>query len=155
MAVTKETIESRIQEIAKSCVHANVLEGKEAFELYNAIVGTTFDAESYNKIATEAPEYLMDHIPGGAKVIKEEDESKVETDEEVEQTPEQTQEPSQKQDPEPIVEPTPEPTKPTVEEVEAHKGFDKAEDLAKFDLDKDGDIDDEDVAKASEVEVGK
>lgn len=155
MAVTKETVESRIQEIAKSCVHANVLEGKEAFELYNAIVGTTFDAESYNKIATEAPEYLMDHIPGGVKTIKEEDESEVETDNEDEQTPEQTQEPSQGQDPEPVVEPTPEPAKPTAEEVEAHKGSDTAEDLAKFDLDKDGDIDDEDVAKASEVEVGK
>lgn len=151
MAVTKETVESRIQEIAKSCVHANVLEGKEAFELYNAIVGTTFDAESYNKIATEAPEYLMDHIPGGAKVIKEEGESKVETNKEVEQTPEQDPEPIA----EPVVEPTPEPTKTTVEEVEVHKGSDKAEDLAKFDLDKDGDIDDEDVAKASEVEVGK
>lgn len=154
MAVTKETVESRIQEIAKTCIHANVLEGKEAFELYNAIVGTTFDAESYNKIATEAPEYLMDHIPGGVKTIKE-DESEVETDEEDEQTTEQTQEQSQKQDPEPVVEPTTEPTKPTAEEVEAHKGSDTAEDLAKFDLDKDGDIDDEDVAKASEVEVGK
>lgn len=159
MAVTKETVESRIQEIAKSCVHANVLEGKEAFELYNAIVGTTFDAESYNKIATEAPEYLMDHIPGGAKVIKEEGESEVEADEEVEQTPGQAQELAQEKDPEPIaepiVEPTTEQTKPTATEVEAHKGSDTAEDLAKFDLDKDGDIDDEDVAKASEVEVGK
>lgn len=147
MAVTKETVESRIQEIAKTCIHANVLEGKEAFELYNAIVGTTFDAESYNKVVTEAPEYLMDHIPGGAKVINEEDESEVETDEEVETTTE----PIQEQTPEQVAEPT----KPTVEEVEEHKGSDKAEDLAKFDLDKDGDIDDEDVTKASEVEVGK
>lgn len=164
MAVTKETVESRIQEIAKSCVHANVLEGKEAFELYNAIVGTTFDAESYNKIATEAPEYLMDHIPGGAKLIKEGEQVEESTTEQ-EQTPNATPaqsesepeaEPKAEPKAEPVVESEPETTtvpEVTSEEVEAHKGSDKAEDLTKFDLDKDGDIDDDDVAKASEIEV--
>ena len=164
MAVTKETVESRIQEIAKSCVHANVLEGKEAFELYNAIVGTTFDAESYNKIATEAPEYLMDHIPGGAKLIKEGEQVEESTTEQ-EQTPNATPaksesepeaEPKAEPKAEPVVESEPETTTVPVvtsEEVESHKGSDKAEDLTKFDLDKDGDIDDDDVAKASEIEV--
>lgn len=93
MAVTKETVESRIQEIAQASVHAKVLEGKEAFEIYNAIVGTTFDKVSYEKVAEEAPEYLFDHIPGGSKVIpvKEEDETEtVQTTETTQTTDENT-----------------------------------------------------------------
>lgn len=172
MAVTKETVESRIQEIAKSCVHANVLEGKEAFELYNAIVGTTFDAESYNKIATEAPEYLMDHIPGGAKLIKEGEQVEESTTEqektsgttpaepdaepEVKSEAEPEAEPKAEPKAEPVVESEPETTTVPVvtsEEVEAHKGEAVTEENEKFDIDKDGDIDNDDVAKSSEIEV--
>jgi len=71
MAVTKDTVSSKIKELAKNSIHATVLEGKEDFELYNALVGTTFDAESYDKVANDAPEYLFDHIPSGSKMISE------------------------------------------------------------------------------------
>ena len=41
----------------------------------------------------------------------------------------------------------------TPEEVKEHKGEEVTEENEKFDVDKDGDIDDDDVAKASEIEV--
>jgi len=76
MTITKELLELTIQKIASASLPAIVdenydINGKEPFELYNAIVGTTFNAENYNTVATEAPDYLFAHIPGGAKMVGE------------------------------------------------------------------------------------
>jgi hypothetical protein len=137
MKATKEIVETRVVEALSATPHKafTVDKNLEPYALYNALVGTTFDAESYAILAEseEGVQYLYDHIPGGVKFVKE--------GETVE---------------EPVVEPTPEPTpapKVTPEEVEEHKGEEVTEENEKFDVDKDGDIDDDDVAKASEIEI--
>lgn len=76
MKITKEILESTVKEIAKTVLPAIVdedynIEEKKPYELYNAIVGTVFDEEGYNKVANEAPEYLYSHIPGGSKMVGE------------------------------------------------------------------------------------
>lgn len=80
MKITKEILESTVKEIAKIVLPAVVdenydIDEKAPYELYNAIVGTVFDAEGYNKVVTEAPEYLYSHIPGGSKMTSSEKKS--------------------------------------------------------------------------------
>jgi len=88
MKITKEILESTVKEIAKKALPAVVdenfnIEEKEPYELYNAIVGTVFDAAGYNKVATEAPEYLYSHIPGGSKMVGEPKSADITGDEKV------------------------------------------------------------------------
>ena len=90
MKITKEILESTVKEIAKKALPAVVdenfnIEEKEPYELYNAIVGTVFDAAGYNKVATEAPEYLYSHIPGGSKMVGEPKSADITGDEKVDE----------------------------------------------------------------------
>ena len=184
MKATKEIVETRVREALSATPHKafTVDKNLEPYALYNALVGTTFDEESYRVLAEseEGVQYLYDHIPGGAKLIKEGEQAE-ESVTEQEQTPDATPakpeaepkaepnaEPKAEPEAEPEVEPKAEPnaepkvksesettTVPEVtpEEVEAHKGEEVTEENEKFDIDNDGDIDDDDVAKASEIEV--
>ena len=156
MKATKEIVEKRVVEAlsATPIKEFTVDKSLEAYALYNALVGTTFDAESYKTLVEDevGVQYLYDHIPGGAKLVKES--KQVE-----ESTPEQEQTPNAtpaKPEPEPAVESEHETTtvpEVTPEEVEEHKGEEVTEENEKFDIDKDGDIDDDDVAKSSEIEI--
>ncbi len=172
MKATKEIVETRVREALSATPHKafTVDKNLEPYALYNALVGTTFDEESYRVLAEseEGVQYLYDHIPGGAKLIKEGEQAE-ESVTEQEQTPDATPakpeaEPEAEPEVEPKAEPNAEPkvksesettTVPEVtpEEVEAHKGEEVTEENEKFDIDNDGDIDDDDVAKASEIEV--
>ena len=180
MKATKEIVETRVVEALSATPHKafTVDKNLEPYALYNALVGTTFDKASYDVLveSEEGVQYLYDHIPGGAKLIKESEQVKESTTEQ-EQTPDTTptesekepdQEPEVKSEPEPDAEPEAEPkaepvvesepettTVPEVtpEEVEEHKGEEVTEENKKFDIDEDGDIDDDDVAKASKIEV--
>jgi len=167
MKATKEIVETRVVEALSATPHKafTVDKNLEPYALYNALVGTTFDAESYAILAEseEGVQYLYDHIPGGVKLVKE-GETVEEPVVEPEPTPEPTPTPTPTPEPEPEPTPTPtpepepepEPTpapKVTPEEVEEHKGEEVTEENEKFDIDKDGDIDNDDVAKASEIEV--
>lgn len=180
MKATKEIVETRVVEALSATPHKafTVDKNLEPYALYNALVGTTFDAESYAVLAEseEGVQYLYDHIPGGAKLVKEskrveesaaeqeqtpgttptesEQEHAVKSEAEPESEPEA--EPKAEPEAEPVVESEPETTTvPEIipEEVEAHKGEEVTEENEKFDIDKDGDIDDDDVAKSSEIEV--
>lgn len=160
MKATKEIVETRVVEALSATPHKafTVDKNLEPYALYNALVGTTFDEESYRVLAEseEGVQYLYDHIPGGAKLIKESEQVEESTPEQ-EQTPNVTPaEPEAEPEAEPAVKSEPETTtvpEVTPEEVEAHKGEEVTEENEKFDIDKDGDIDDDDVAKASEIEV--
>ena len=184
MKATKEIVENRVVEALSATPHKafTVDKNLEPYALYNALVGTTFDEESYRVLveSEEGVQYLYDHIPGGAKLVKESKQVEESTTEQ-EQTPNATPakseaepeaepkaepeaelavksepEPKAEPDAEPAVEPEPETTtvpEVTPEEVEAHKGEEVTEENEKFDIDKDGDIDDDDVAKASKIEV--
>lgn len=172
MKATKEIVETRVREALSATPHKafTVDKNLESYALYNALVGTTFDEASYRVLAEseEGVQYLYDHIPGGAKLIKEGEQAEESTTEQ-EQTPNATPakseaEPEAEPKAEPEIEPKAEPavesepettTVPEVtpEEVEAHKGEAVTEENEKFDIDKDGDIDDDDVAKSSEIEV--
>lgn len=172
MKATKEIVETRVREALSATPHKafTVDKNLEPYALYNALVGTTFDEASYRVLAEseEGVQYLYDHIPGGAKLIKEGEQAEESTTEQ-EQTPNATPakseaEPEAESKAEPEAEPNAEPavksepettTVPEVtpEEVEAHKGEAVTEENEKFDIDKDGDIDDDDVAKSSEIEV--
>ena len=176
MKATKEIVEKRVVEAlsATPIKEFTVDKSLEAYALYNALVGTTFDAESYKTLVEDeiGVQYLYDHIPGGAKLVKESKQVEESTPEQ-EQTPNATPakpeaepeaepetEPNAESEAEPEVEPEiksePETTtvpEVTPEEVEEHKGEEVTEENEKFDIDKDGDIDDDDVAKASEIEV--
>lgn len=164
MKATKEIVEKRVVEAlsATPIKEFTVDKSLEAYALYNALVGTTFDAESYKTLVEDevGVQYLYDHIPGGAKLIKE-GEQVAESTTEQEQTPDATPteheaEPKAEPEAEPAVESEPKTTtvpEVTPEEVEAHKGEEVTEENEKFDIDKDGDIDDDDVAKSSEIEV--
>lgn len=172
MKATKEIVETRVREALSATPHKafTVDKNLEPYALYNALVGTTFDAESYAVLAEseEGVQYLYDHIPGGAKLIKEGEQVEESTTEQ-EPTPDATPaehevkseaepeaEPKAEPEAEPVVESEPETTtvpEVTPEEVEAHKGEKVTEENEKFDIDKDGDIDDDDVAKSSEIEV--
>lgn len=172
MKATKEIVETRVVEALSATPHKafTVDKNLEPYALYNALVGTTFDEASYRVLAEseEGVQYLYDHIPGGAKLVKESEQVEESTTEQ-EQTPNATPakpeaEPEVKSESEPKAEPEAEPavesepettTVPEVtpEEVEAHKGEAVTEENEKFDIDKDGDIDDDDVAKSSEIEV--
>lgn len=164
MKATKEIVEKRVVEAlsATPIKEFTVDKSLEAYALYNALVGTTFDAESYKTLVEDevGVQYLYDHIPGGAKLIKEGEQVEESTTEQ-EQTPNATPakseaEPEAEPNAEPAVESEPETTtvpEVTSEEVEEHKGEEVTEENEKFDIDKDGDIDNDDVAKASEIEV--
>ena len=168
MKATKEIVETRVREALSATPHKafTVDKNLEPYALYNALVGTTFDEASYRVLAEseEGVQYLYDHIPGGVKLIKEGEQAEESTTEQ-EQTPNVTPaksesepeaEPKAEPEAEPVVESEPETTtvpEVTPEEVEAHKGEEVTKENEKFDLDKDGDIDDDDVAKASEIEV--
>ena len=176
MKATKEIVETRVVEALSATPHKAFTVDKklEPYALYNALVGTTFDKASYDVLveSEEGVQYLYDHIPGGAKLVKENKQVEESTTEQ-EQTPDATPakpeaepeaEPKAEPEAEPEVEPNAEPevksesettTVPEVtpEEVEAHKGEEVTEENEKFDIDNDGDIDDDDVAKASEIEV--
>ena len=184
MKATKEIVETRVVEALSATPHKafTVDKNLEPYALYNALVGTTFDEESYRVLAEseEGAQYLYDHIPGGAKLVKESEQVE-ESAAEQEQTPgttptESEQEHAVKSEAEPDAEPEAEPkaepeaepeaepavksepettTVPEVtpEEVESHKGEEVTEENEKFDIDKDGDIDDDDVAKSSEIEI--
>ena len=176
MKATKEIVETRVVEALSATPHKAFTVDKQLakYALYNALVGTTFDEESYRVLAEseEGVQYLYDHIPGGAKLVKESERVEESTTEQ-EQTPNVTPakpeaEPEAEPDAEPKAETDAEPeaepavksesettTVPEVtpEEVEAHKGEEVTEENEKFDIDNDGDIDDDDVAKASEIEV--
>lgn len=172
MKATKEIVEKRVVEAlsATPIKEFTVDKSLEAYALYNALVGTTFDAESYKTLVEDevGVQYLYDHIPGGAKLVKESERVEESTTEQ-EQTPNVTPakpeaEPEAEPKAEPKAEPEAEPevksepettTVPEVtpEEVEEHKGEEVTEENEKFDIDNDGDIDDDDVAKASEIEV--
>ena len=176
MKATKEIVEKRVVEAlsATPIKEFTVDKSLEAYALYNALVGTTFDAESYKTLVEDevGVQYLYDHIPGGAKLVKESERVEESTTEQ-EQTPNLTPakpeaepeaEPKAEPEAEPEAEPKAEPavksepettTVPEVtpEEVEEHKGEEVTEENEKFDIDNDGDIDDDDVAKASEIEV--
>lgn len=172
MKATKEIVETRVVEALSATPHKAFTVDKklEPYALYNALVGTTFDKASYDVLveSEEGVQYLYDHIPGGAKLVKESERVEESTTEQ-EQTPDTTPtepevEPKAEPNAEPEAEPNAEPevksesettTVPEVtpEEVEAHKGEEVTEENEKFDIDNDGDIDDDDVAKASEIEV--
>ena len=168
MKATREIVENRVVEALSATPHKAFTVDKQLakYALYNALVGTTFDETSYEVLAEseEGVQYLYDHIPGGAKLIKEGEQAKESTTEQ-EQTPDATPaKPEAEPEAEPKAEPNAEPevkfesettTVPEVtpEEVEAHKGEEVTEENEKFDIDNDGDIDDDDVAKASEIEV--
>ena len=168
MKATKEIVETRVVEALSATPHKafTVDKNLEPYALYNALVGTTFDKASYDVLveSEEGVQYLYDHIPGGAKLVKEGEQVEESTPEQ-EQTPNATPakpeaEPEAEPKAEPEVEPeiTSEPETTTVpevtpEEVEAHKGEEVTEENKKFDIDEDGDIDDDDVAKASEIEI--
>lgn len=164
MKATKEIVEKRVVEAlsATPIKEFTVDKSLEAYALYNALVGTTFDAESYKTLVEDevGVQYLYDHIPGGAKLIKEGEQVEESTTEQ-EQTPNATPakseaEPEAEPNAEPAVESEPETTtvpEVTSEEVEEHKGEEVTEENEKFDIGKDGDIDNDDVAKASEIEV--
>ena len=188
MKATKEIVETRVREALSATPHKafTVDKNLEPYALYNALVGTTFDEESYRVLAEseEGVQYLYDHIPGGAKLVKESEQVEESTTEQ-EQTPNATPakpeaepeaepkaepeeepkaeseaepeaEPNAEPNAEPVVESEPEKTtvpEVTPEEVEAHKGEEVTKENEKFDIDKDGDIDNDDVAKASEIEV--
>ena len=164
MKATREIVENRVVEALSATPHKAFTVDKQLakYALYNALVGTTFDEESYEVLAEseEGVQYLYDHIPGGAKLVKESKQVEESTTEQ-EQTPNST---PAKPEAEPKAEPNAEPevksesettTVPEVtpEEVEAHKGEEVTEENEKFDIDNDGDIDDDDVAKASEIEI--
>lgn len=164
MKATKEIVEKRVVEAlsATPIKEFTVDKSLEAYALYNALVGTTFDAESYKTLVEDevGVQYLYDHIPGGAKLIKEgeqAEESTTEQEKTSDTTPTEPEaEPEAEPNAEPVVESEPETTtvpEVTSEEVEEHKGEEVTEENEKFDIDKDGDIDDDDVAKASEIEV--
>lgn len=164
MKATKEIVEKRVVEAlsATPIKEFTVDKSLEAYALYNALVGTTFDAESYKTLVEDevGVQYLYDHIPGGAKLIKEGEqveESTTEQEKTSDTTPTEPEaEPKAEPEAEPAVESEPETTtvpEVTPEEVEEHKGEEVTEENEKFDIDKDGDIDDDDVAKASEIEV--
>lgn len=168
MKATKEIVEKRVVEAlsATPIKEFTVDKSLEAYALYNALVGTTFDAESYKTLVEDevGVQYLYDHIPGGAKLVKESERVEESTTEQ-EQTPNVTPakpetepetEPEAEPEAEPEVKSEPETTtvpEVTPEEVEEHKGEEVTEENEKFDIDNDGDIDDDDVAKASEIEV--
>ena len=176
MKATREIVENRVVEALSATPHKAFTVDKQLakYALYNALVGTTFDEESYEVLAEseEGVQYLYDHIPGGAKLVKESKQVEESTTEQ-EQTPNSTPakpeaepkaEPEAEPEAEPKAEPNAEPevksesettTVPEVtpEEVEAHKGEEVTEENEKFDIDNDGDIDDDDVAKASEIEI--
>ena len=169
MKATKEIVETRVVEALSATPHKafTVDKNLEPYALYNALVGTTFDEESYEVLAEseEGVQYLYDHIPGGAKLIKEGEQVEESTPEQ-EQTPNATPakpeaeseaEPKAESEAEPEAEPEVEPeiksepettTVPEVtpEEVEEHKGEEVTEENEKFGIDND-------VAKASEIEV--
>ena len=168
MKATREIVENRVVEALSATPHKAFTVDKQLakYALYNALVGTTFDEESYRVLAEseEGVQYLYDHIPGGAKLIKESEQVEESTPEQ-EQTPNVTPakpeaepeaEPEVEPEAEPVVESEPETTivpEVTPEEVEEHKGEEVTKENKKFDIDNDGDIDDDDVAKASEIEV--
>ena len=160
MKATKEIVEKRVVEAlsATPIKEFTVDKSLEAYALYNALVGTTFDAESYKTLVEDevGVQYLYDHIPGGAKLVKESERVEESTTEQ-EQTPNVTHaKPEAEPEAEPEVKSEPETTtvsEVTPEEVEEHKGEEVTEENEKFDIDNDGDIDDDDVAKASEIEV--
>ena len=177
MKATKEIVEKRVVEAlsATPIKEFTVDKSLEAYALYNALVGTTFDAESYKTLVEDevGVQYLYDHIPGGAKLVKESKQVEESTPEQ-EQTPNATPakpeaepkaehetEPKAESEAEPEAEPEVEPevepdvksepettTVPEVtpEEVEEHKGEEVTEENEKFGIDND-------VAKASEIEV--
>lgn len=173
MKATKEIVETRVREALSATPHKafTVDKNLEPYALYNALVGTTFDEASYRVLAEseEGVQYLYDHIPGGAKLIKEGEQAEESTTEQ-EQTPNVTPakseaepeaetkaeseaepeaEPKAEPKAEPVVESEPETTtvpEVTSEEVEEHKGEEVTEENEKFDIDND-------VAKASEIEV--
>ena len=156
MKATKEIVETRVVEALSATPHKafTVDKNLEPYALYNALVGTTFDEESYRVLAEseEGVQYLYDHIPGGAKLVKESERVEESTTEQ-EQTPNSTPaepeaEPAVKSEPETTTVP-----EVTPEEVEEHKGEEVTKENKKFDIDNDGDIDDDDVAKASEIEI--
>ena len=156
MKATREIVETRVVEALSATPHKAFTVDKQLakYALYNALVGTTFDEASYEVLAEseEGVQYLYDHIPGGAKLIKEGEQVKESTTEQ-EQTPNATPaEPEAELEVKSETETTTVP-EVTPEEVEAHKGEEVTEENKKFDLDKDGDIDDDDVAKASKIEV--
>ena len=160
MKATKEIVEKRVVEAlsATPIKEFTVDKSLEAYALYNALVGTTFDAESYKTLVEDevGVQYLYDHIPGGAKLVKESERVEESTTEQ-EQTPNVTPaKPEAEPEAEPEVKSEPETTtvpEITPEEVEAHKGEEVTEENKKFDIDEDGDIDDDDVAKSSEIEI--
>ena len=169
MKATKEIVETRVVEALSATPHKafTVDKNLEPYALYNALVGTTFDKASYDVLveSEEGVQYLYDHIPGGAKLVKEGEQVEESTPEQ-EQTPNATPakpeaeseaEPKAESEAEPEAEPEVEPevksepettTVPEVtpEEVEEHKGEEVTEENEKFDIDND-------VAKASEIEV--
>ena len=153
MKATKEIVEKRVVEAlsATPIKEFTVDKSLEAYALYNALVGTTFDAESYKTLVEDevGVQYLYDHIPGGAKLVKESERVEESTTEQ-EQTPNVTPaKPEAEPEAEPEVKSEPETTtvsEVTPEEVEEHKGEEVTEENEKFDIDND-------VAKASEIEV--
>ena len=164
MKATREIVETRVVEALSATPHKAFTVDKQLakYALYNALVGTTFDEASYEVLAEseEGVQYLYDHIPGGAKLVKESEQAE-ESVAEQEQTPNATPakpeaEPEAEPNAEPVVESEPETTtvpEVTPEEVEEHKGEEVTKENKKFDIDEDGDIDDDDVAKASKIEV--
>ena len=161
MKATKEIVETRVKEALSATPHKafTVDKNLEPYALYNALVGTTFDKASYDVLveSEEGVQYLYDHIPGGAKLVKESKQVEESTPEQ-EQTPNATPakpeaepeaEPKAEPEAEPEVKSEPETTtvpEVTPEEVEEHKGEEVTEENEKFDIDND-------VAKASEIEV--
>ena len=153
MKATKEIVEKRVVEAlsATPIKEFTVDKSLEAYALYNALVGTTFDAESYKTLVEDevGVQYLYDHIPGGAKLVKESKQVEESTPEQ-EQTPNATPaKPEAEPEAEPEVKSEPETTtvsEVTPEEVEEHKGEEVTEENEKFGIDND-------VAKASEIEV--
>ena len=161
MKATKEIVETRVVEALSATPHKafTVDKNLEPYALYNALVGTTFDKASYDVLveSEEGVQYLYDHIPGGAKLVKESKQVEESTPEQ-EQTPNATPakpeaepkaEPKAEPEAEPEVKSEPETTtvpEITPEEVEEHKGEEVTEENEKFGIDND-------VAKASEIEV--
>ena len=126
MKATKEIVETRVVEALSATPHKafTVDKNLEPYALYNALVGTTFDKASYDVLveSEEGVQYLYDHIPGGAKLIKEGEQAE-ESVVEQEQTPNST---PAKPEAEPDAEPKAEPEVKSESEPEAESDAEPA-----------------------------
>lgn len=136
MSTIYEQLVARVEQIGANCIHSAVLENKPLYEVFNAITGTTFDEASFEAATTENLELLNSIIPGGSKTLI------VTPDDAVGA---------------PVIDDGEDATVnleiPTADEVAEHIGSTLQVDVNKYDLDQDGDIDQDDVDAADRKSV--